>query len=194
LGEVEIKLVRNGSPDERPGITLVFADQAVEKNKAEPWVPMVKRLDRSDHMPDAFSLLVDSAITEDFEFPTRLSSHLSFREWGRRFRLRQTKKYLRVNPARRPETQHLIFSLYPPADAFGIAEEMIVAAGNILLLFVALEDEIEEFLFSLKAVELREDGIFTADSDLEFLGRDRSKRFDLPPEFQPIGLPPCWSE
>jgi hypothetical protein len=156
LREVKIKFVGNGSPDERPGVALVSADHTVEENKAETGVPLVKLLDGLDHPPDTLSLLVDSAITEDLEFPAQLP--------------RQRKKYLRVYPARRSETLHLVFSLYPPADAFGTAEVIIIAAGDILLLFVALEDEIEEFRSGLKAVELREDGIFTADSDLEFLG------------------------
>jgi hypothetical protein len=180
LREIKIKFVRNGGPDERPGVTLVFADHAIEENKAEMGVLLVKLLDSPDHLPDAFSLLVDSAITEDPEFPARMP--------------RQPEKYLRVDPARRSETPHLVFSLYPPADAFGTAEVVIVTAGHFLLFFVAFEDEIEEFRPGPEALELREDGIFTADPHLEFLGRDRLKCLDLPPELKPIRLRPCRSE
>jgi hypothetical protein len=180
LREVKIKFVRNGSTDERPGVALFFADQTVEENKADMGVLLVKLLDGVNHLPDTLSLLVYSAITEDPEFPAQLP--------------RQRKKYLRVYPARRSETPHLVFSLYPPADAFGIAEVVIVAAGDILLHFVALEDEIEKFRPGLEAVELREDGILAANPDLEFLGRDRVKRFDLPPEFQPVRLLPSRSK
>jgi hypothetical protein len=72
LREVKIKFVGNGSPDERPGIALVFTDHAVEENQPEMRILVVKLLDGSDHLPDTLSLLVDSAITEDFEFPTRM--------------------------------------------------------------------------------------------------------------------------
>ena len=64
----------------------------------------------------------------------------------------------------------------------------------MLLLFVALEDEIEEFRPGREALELREDRILAAESDLEFLGRDRLKRFDLPPELQPVRLRPSRSK
>ena len=198
LGEVEIKIMGNGCLDERPGVAFVFADHTVEENKAETGVPVVKLLNGSDHLPDAFSLLVDSAITEDLEFPARirlagnrLRNALLFRA---RLWPRHPIEYLRVYPARRSETPHLVFSLYPPADAFGTAEVVIVAAGDILLLFVALEDEIEEFRPGPEALELREDGILAAESDLEFLGRDRLKRFDLPPELQPVRLLPSRSK
>ena len=71
LREVKIKFVGNGSPDERPGVAFVFADDTVEKNQAETEVPSMKLLDGLDHLPDAFSLLIDSAITKDLEFPAR---------------------------------------------------------------------------------------------------------------------------
>jgi hypothetical protein len=168
LGEVEIEFVGNGSPDERPGITLVFADQAIEENKSEPWVPLIECFDRSDHLPDALSLFVDSPIAKDPDFPSRLP--------------RQRKKYLRVYPARSSVTPHLIFSLDPPADTFGTAEVIKVPAGDIFLLLVALKDEIEEFCPGSEAFELREDRIFAGDTDFEILGPDRLKGPDLPPE------------
>jgi hypothetical protein len=180
LREIKIKFVRNGGPDERPGVTLVFADHTIEEYKAEIGAFLVKLLDGPDHLPDTFSLLVDSAITEDPEFPAQLP--------------RQRKKYLRVDPARRSETPHLVFSLDPPADAFGTAEVVIVTAGHVLLFFVAFENEIEEFRPGPEALELREDGILATESDLEFLGRDRLKRFDLPPELQPVELLPSRSK
>jgi hypothetical protein len=201
LREVKIKFVGNGSPDERPGIALVFADHTVEENKAERGVLLVKLLDGLDNLPDTLSLLVDSAITKDLEFPARmsvagngLSGRLFFREWRRRFRLRQPIKYLRVYSARCSETAHLVFSFYPPADAFGTAEEVIVTPRDILLFFVAFEDEIEKFRPGREALELREDRIFAANPNLEFLGRDRLKRFDLAPEPQPVRLLPFQSE
>ena len=192
LGKVEVKFVGNGSPDERPGITPVFADQAVEKNKAEVGVRPVKRLDCPDHLMHAFSLFVDSPIAEDLDFPARMSMagnglgrRLRIRERRKRIKLRQRIEYLRVYSAWSPVTSHLVFSFHPPADAFGTAKVIKAAARGLSLLLVALEDKIEEFCPSLEALEVRQDRIFAAETDLEVLGRDRFKWPDLPPELQP---------
>ena len=193
--------MRDGSPDERPGIVPVFTDQAVEKNKAELGVRSVECLNGPDYLTYAFSPFVDSPIAEDFEFPDRMSAAgngLSRRPpikgCRRRFRLRQTIEYLGVYSAWSPVTPHPIFSLHPPADAFGTAEEIKAAARGIPLLLVALKDKVEEFCPGPEALEVREDRIFAADSDIKILGRDRFKGPDFSPELQPVRMLPDRSE
>lgn len=201
LGKVEIELGGHGCLDERAGITSIPADQAVEKNQKEMRIPSMKLLDGLDHLPDALSLLVDSAITENLEFPARirlarigLSSNLSLRKWRRRFRLRQPKKYLRIYSARRSETAAAVFPLDPPADAFRISQQVITTPGDFFFLFMALEHEVEAFRPGLEGVELFQDGILAAESDVEFGLRNGLKGPDLSPVLQPIRLLPCRGE
>jgi hypothetical protein len=164
-------------------------------------VPSMKLLDSPDHLPDAFSLFVDPAIAKDLELPARmgvaadrLSGHLCLRLWRRRFRLRQRIKYLRVYSSRRSKTADSVFSLYPPAEAFGIAQQVEAAASNPPLLFVAFKDKIEKFRLRFEALELRKDGVFAANPDFEFFGRDRLNGPNLSPELQPVRLLPFRSE
>ena len=76
--------------------------------------------------------------------------------------------------------------LNPAADPLRAPQKMQIATGDFPLPFVSLKDEIEELGSSPEPGKIGQDGIFTADSDVEAVLVQDRKRPDGACELEPI--------
>jgi hypothetical protein len=185
LGQVQIKIVRDGRADERPRVQAPFPDQAVEQDKAEPRKAATETLHGPDDVSDPLSSFENPAVTEDLKLSWR-GGKLGGPRRKRVRGLGERIKYPGVDASDGSPARHPVSSFDAAAQAFGVAKKEVGATGDFFLHLVAGEDEIEILDRALEAVELGQDRVLAAEGDVEFLSAEVIKARQGPLERQPI--------